>query len=77
MSLGQFFYAGRTESESESEKLNKIPGPCQRAKKTVEHASDIIQVFGIVPQNQEKRLEELEITGKIETTQSTELLKSA
>ena len=61
--------------QSESERKQKA-GLYQRIEKAEEHESDNdINFLGTEPKNLEKRHEELEIRRRIETTQTTTLLK--
>ena len=52
-------------------KERQILGPCQRTKKTVEHEGDDDSNYRWSPSNGPKKLEKLEIRGKLETIQTT------
>ena len=61
--------------------LNKILRPCQRTKKNSKIKVILIPVIvgalGTVLKTQKKKFDKLEIRGRIETIQTTALLKSA
>ena len=61
-------------------KAGKIPGPCQRIEKVVEHQGDSDTEFNWNfwnnPKNVGKRLSELEFRGRITTIQTSVQLKS-
>ena len=77
MSSNGFCRSSKPESGSKGRrKAGQIPGPCQRAEKVVKYLGNS-DTNGTVPKSLEKKPEKQAIRGRIETTQTTALLKSA
>ena len=83
MSSGGFCRSQSENKRSQRENKRKrkdrqILGSCQKAEKTVEHASNsdfVVDALQTVPNDLEKRLEELKIRGRVETIQITASLR--